>query len=525
MIATRLSGILGVVLAAAVSTPAKADSYTNPVIRGMNPDPSIVRVGSEYFLTTSSFEYFPSCPVYHSFDLVHWKRIGYALERPEQFAALHDDHPSTYACTLRYHNGRFYALTTDVRGGGNFLVSAENAAGPWSLPVKIDQGMFDPSLLFDDDGKVYYTRRGPDEAHRIVQAEIDVDTGKLSSELRTVSRGMVSTDAEGPHLYHFGEWYYLALAEGGSRFLHMETIGRAKSPWGPFEPDPQNPWVSQHKSWDDRLRTLGHCDLVDTPEHTWWTVCLGTRHFNYAHFSLGRETFLFPVEWHDGWPVVSDHDEQNLTVVHALPSAHPFPPDPELGSFTEPLLGIEWNTLGPAGWRLFSLTERPGYLRLHGQPGPMSFSNATAFVGRRQTEWRTVSSAELETHPAVAGDRAGLTVILSPQYHYDIAVAWENGRRVVQLAKQVADIHVIAAQQPVPDGPVQLRVTSEPMQYLFSWSSDGKEWHELGRGDQRLLGSEVANVWSGAYIAMFSEAGSTTGNPADFRWFRYRAQP
>ena len=130
----------------------------------MNPDPSIVRVGSEYFLTTSSFEYFPSCPVYHSYDLVHWERIGYALGRPEQFAALHDEHPSTYACTLRYHNGRFYAITTDVRGGGNFLVSAENPTGPWSLPVKIDQGMFDPSLLFDNDGKVYYTRRGPDES-------------------------------------------------------------------------------------------------------------------------------------------------------------------------------------------------------------------------------------------------------------------------------------------------------------------------------------------------------------------------
>ena len=140
---------------------AAGQEYRNPVIRGMNPDPSMIRVGSECFLTMSSFEYFPSCPVSHSFDLVHWERIGYALSRPEQFAALHSEDPSTYACTLRYHAGRFYALTTEVRGGGNFLVSATDPVGPWSDPVAIDHGMFDPSLFFDDDGKVYYTRRGP----------------------------------------------------------------------------------------------------------------------------------------------------------------------------------------------------------------------------------------------------------------------------------------------------------------------------------------------------------------------------
>src|ERR1035437_8873449 len=314
---------------------ATAQEYQNPVLRGMNPDPSVIRVGNEYFLATSSFEYFPGCPIYHSFDLVHWERVGYALERQEQFAALHSEHPSLYACTLRYHGGLFYAVTTDVRGGGNFFVTATNPAGPWSNPVVVDHGMFDPSLFFDDDGKVYFTRRGPRDGENIVQAEIDTGTGKLLTPLRTISTGMVTNDSEGPHLYKIGGWYYLSQAEGGSRFLHMQVIGRSRSPWGPFESAPNNPWIAQHTDWNFALRTLGHCDIVDTPQGKWWTVCLGTRHQNYAHFSLGRETFLFSFEWNDGWPVVKQADMQWLTVDKPPLPARSWPATPQHEDFRE----------------------------------------------------------------------------------------------------------------------------------------------------------------------------------------------
>ena len=502
---------------------ASAQEYRNPVIRGMNPDPSIVRVGKEYFLATSSFEFFPSCPIYHSFDLVHWQRLGYALERPEQFAALHSEHPSTYACTLRYHAGTFYALTTDVRAGGNFLVTAKNPAGPWSLPHAIDHGLFDPSLFFDDDGKVYYTRRGPSAEQGIVQAEIDPATGKLLTPLRTVSTGMVAHDAEGPHLYKIGGWYYLSLAEGGSRFLHMETIGRGRSPWGPFTSDPANPWVSQHTEWNDPVRTLGHCDLVDTPEGDWWTVCLGTRHFNYAHFSLGRETFLFPVQWREGWPLVASQDMHKLTVHHAPPGDHPFAGEPERDDFSETSLRSDWNTIGPLGMTTFSLRERPGFLRLHGQPAGLSFQQTTAFVGRRQTEWKTVSTTRMEFQPRADGDRAGLTIFMSPRYHYDIVKVWRGGKAYVQLVKQVDDIHVVAAEQPVDDGPLLLRIESDAEQYRFSYAREGGPWVLLGSGEERLIASEIANVWSGAYIGMFSECKDGSHGPAaDFDWFEYK---
>jgi alpha-N-arabinofuranosidase len=510
-----------VLLATIAVASCAAQEYRNPVIPGMNPDPSVMRVGSEYYLVTSSFEYFPSCPVYHSYDLVHWERIGYALQRAEQFEALHDDHPSTYACTLRYHDGTFYALTTDVRGGGNFLVTAKNPAGPWSLPVTIDKGMFDPSLFFDDDGKAYYTRRGPDAKHNIVQAEIDVATGKLKSELRTISNGFVMDGAEGPHLYKMNGWYYLSLAEGGSRFLHMETIGRSRSPWGPFESDPANPWASQHDSWDYPVLSVGHCDLVEAPQQDWWTVCLGTRHFNSRHFSLGRETFLFPVTWKDGWPAVNTKDMRSLQVRHATDD-HPFAALPERDDFSSTSLGGEWNVLGPAGLKVMSLSERPGFLRLHGQPA-LSFAQTTTFVGRRQTEWNTVSTARMEFAPAMNGEAAGLTVFMSPQYHYDICKTRRDGKTYVQLVKQVSDMHEVAAEVPVGDGPLLLRIESTAEAYRFSFAPEGGAWVQLGQGDERQIASEIANVWSGMYFAMFSvsPAGEPAA-PADFDWFEYK---
>ena len=260
---TRLLHAMPVVLL--IASICVRAQYDNPVLTGMNPDPSILRVGHDYYLATSSFEYFPSCPIYHRLDLVHWQRVGYALSTPRQFAQL-SGHPSTYATTLRYRDATFYLITTDVRGGGNFYVTARNPGAPWSDPIKVDQGKFDPSLFFDDNGKVYYTRRGPIDHENIVQATISIRTGKLTSPLRTISRGMATDDAEGPHLYKIDGWYYLIEAEGGARFLHMETVGRSKSPWGPFTPDPANPFVSQHTSWDYPVKSVGHCDWTDTPE-------------------------------------------------------------------------------------------------------------------------------------------------------------------------------------------------------------------------------------------------------------------
>lgn len=519
----RAGVLLLLLLLLPLSHPLRAQ-YDNPVLRGLNPDPSVVRVGRDYYLATSSFEYFPSCPIYHSLDLVHWQRIGYALARPSQFARLGSQHPSTYAATLRYWKGTFYLITTDVRGGDNFYVTAANPAGPWADQVKVDQGMFDPSLFFDADGAVYYTRRGPSNTQNIVQATIDIRTGHLTSPLRTISTGMVTDDAEGPHLYKINGWYYLIEAEGGTRFLHMETVGRSRSPWGPFENDPANPWIAQHTSWDFKVRSVGHCDLTDTPGGNWWVVCLGTRHPEYASFSLGRETFLYPVRWRNGWPTVRPVDINNLHVDEPALPAHPWPAVPPKDDFNAPHLNSQWNTIGPLGVTAYSLTERPDYLRLHGQPANLSFAAPVAFIGRRQTEWTTRSTARMEFTPAEENEEAGLVVFMSPGYHYEIVKTLRSGHLVVILEKQVGDMHEVTATAPVGDGPLLLRIDSDTNRYTFSWAQSDGGWHILGTGLERLISSEVANVWTGAFVGMFSSGnGKPCVHPADFDWFEYDA--
>lgn len=505
----------------------KLTGYQNPVIRGMDPDPSIVRVGTNYYLATSSFQYFPGCPIYHSLDLVHWQLIGYAMSRVSQYPLDKDNaRPSLYAATLRYNKGTFYLITTDVRGGGNFYVTATNPAGPWSDPIFIDKGMFDPSLLFDDDGKVYYTRRGPRYGEDIVQAEIDIHTGHLLTPLRTISTGFLTPGAEGPHLYKINGWYYLTLAEGGSEFLHMETVGRSRSPWGPFKPAPSNPFIAQHTSWDFPERTTGHSDLVQAANGKWWAVYLATRHAKPDYFSLGRETFLAPVEWENGWPHIKPADLQHLTVKADIPEQHPWPTEASRDDFDEPHLGLNWNLLGPPLVQSYSLTERPGFLRLQGQVAHLIPSPATAFVARRQTERSITCEAAMEFTPGSSQEEAGLVVYMAPNYHYEIFKSMRDGHPTVQLRKSVGDIKEETVPIVVGTGTLRFKIESDAEHYHFYYSMKEGNWNLIGSGMERLISTEVANVWTGAYIGMYSDGDGTSNSaPADFDWFDYKATP
>ena len=240
-------------------------SYRNPVLPGFHPDPSVCRVGEDYYLVTSSFEYFPGVPIFHSRDLVHWRQIGHCLTRPSQLPL--ERAPSStgiYAPTIRHHDGTFYMITTNVSDGRHFYVSAQDPAGEWSEPVWVDVreqigGSIDPSLFFDDDGRVYLTCTGP--GWKIFQVEIDLASGKLLSEPRLISRGTGNRCPEGPHLYKIGGFYYLMLAEGGTEYGHLESIARGESPWGPFTPCPHNP-ILTHRNVDSPVQATGHADLI-----------------------------------------------------------------------------------------------------------------------------------------------------------------------------------------------------------------------------------------------------------------------
>lgn len=504
--------------------PVDTDSvtYSNPVISGFNPDPSVCRVGEDYYLVTSSFEYFPGVPVYHSRDLVNWEQIGYCLDRREQLnlegMGLWQ---GIYAPVIRYHDGIFYMITTLVGGSGNFYVTASDPAGPWSDPVWVDDGQFDPSLFFDDDGKVYYTRRGPTG---IVQAEIDLKTGKLTTPLKEITRGLLSRDAEGPHLYKINGWYYIMIAEGGTRFLHMETIARSRDPWGPFEPCPFNPILAQHEGYSNTIRSTGHAELVQAHDGSWWMFFLATRHTWYDGLSnLGRETFLAPVSWKNGWPYVEEKFVLDTDVrVKTLP-LNKTGNLPVRDDFASDKLELKWMHLRNPADHSFTLTEKEGVLRLYGNQFTLSDLNTPAFVGQKQKHISCVATACLTFLPFEPNEEAGLTVYQNNMYHYDLAMTRRDGRVCLVVRKTVGDIVAETARVFLPDDSIFLRIRSDERKYYFEYSPDGiGEYKTVDEGLCQLITTELASTFTGTVIAMYASGnGRMNRFPAEFEWFEY----
>ncbi|HZK62351.1 MAG TPA: glycoside hydrolase family 43 protein, partial [Anaerovoracaceae bacterium] len=217
-------------------------TYRNPVIPGFHPDPSVCRVGNDYYLVTSTFEYFPGVPVFHSKDLVNWEQIGHCLTRESQLP-LNKCRASggIYAPTIRYHDGLFYMVVTNVSGGGNFYVTAKDPAGEWSKPFWVNQGGIDPTIFWDEDGKSYFMSNGHQSTEGIVISEIDLKTGKRTTEPIAVWNGTGGRYPEAPHIYKKDGYYFLLIAEGGTEYGHKVTIARSKNIYGPYESAPGNP--------------------------------------------------------------------------------------------------------------------------------------------------------------------------------------------------------------------------------------------------------------------------------------------
>lgn len=271
------------------------------------------------------------------------------------------------------------------------------------------------------------------------------------------------------------------------------------------------------------MKSIGHADLVDTPDGHWWAVYLGTRHYDYGAFSLGRETFLAPVKWEDGWPTVKPKNMYYLTVHEQTLPLHPWPAQPERDDFNSLRLGLAWNLLSiPMAAKPYSLTARAGYLRLLGNAGTISDSNQVAFVGRRQAEWAGTASTLLEFTPTKDKEEAGITVFMKNNYHYDLYKTRVDGKLIVALRKSVGDIQTVTATAEIGDGPLRLKIDASPATYQFFYADKDGDWKLLGSGLTRLIASEVADVWSGAYIGMYSTSnGQGSASPADFDWFDY----
>jgi xylan 1,4-beta-xylosidase len=501
--------------------------FQNPVIRGFNPDPSICRVGKTYYLVTSSFEYFPGVPVYRSSDLAHWELIGYCLDRDSQLnVAEAISSRGIFAPTIRYHNGTFYMVTTNVDGGGNFYVTAKNPAGPWSEPIWLDRGGTDPSLFFDDDGKVYYTRHEGMGDGYIAQATLNLKTGRLEGCLKEIWRGTGGVWPEGPHLYKVNGRYFLMIAEGGTSYDHMVTIARSNSPWGPFIPDPNNPILTHRDRPESPIQALGHADMVETPGG-WWMVFLGIREvtgrFPRVHI-LGRETFLAPVEWtKDGWPIVNKTGTVDIETDAQLPRWQPIAAQPTRDDFNNDKLALCWNYRRNPNRENFSLTQRPGWLRISCSPVKLSDIKSPAFIGRRQDAFNCTAETLVDFTPQNENEEAGLLVLMNDTHHHEIIITKRAANKVVLLRRQIGTLWKEENPVKITDEQIKLFIFADEQEYKFAYAAKNAEPTIIGNGEVKPLSTEAAGGFTGMFFGIYATAnGKQSTNKAYFDYFDYK---
>ncbi|MEG3146669.1 glycoside hydrolase family 43 protein [Sphingomonas sp. RT2P30] len=540
-------GALGLLLAlapvAAQAAPARFDwfayrgwdgdapgtgSYRNPILAGFYPDPSIVRVGRDYYLVNSTFAWFPGIPVFHSRDLVHWRQIGNAIDRPGllDFKRLGMSR-GVFAPDISHHAGRFFIVNTCVDCGGNFVITARNPAGPWSDPVWLPsvEGI-DPSLFFDRDGRAWLVNnRAPaGEArytgHRALWIEQFDPVGlKMLGNPKMIVDGGVDPVLkpiwiEGPHLYRKDGAYYLIAAEGGTGPDHSEVAFRAETVEGPYLPAPAtvNPILTQRDLPADRrdpVSAAGHASLVELPDGRWWSVFLGTRPYAGDFYNIGRETFLLPVTWRGGWPIILPKGAVIPRIAAAPPLARGRGDGPTTGSFTM-RDGFEGTKLGNAWMAMRGATYRlvQGQLQLDPGDGLGDFGHP-GFVARRQQHAHAMVSTALSFTPG-EGESAGLAAVQNDDFFLTVALTRQGGRSFVRVARRAGASDprngVTVAQLPLaPRGPIRLRIIARGGRYDFAYAT-GARWISVARDvDATNLSTAKAGGFVGTMIGPFAE--------------------
>ena len=487
-------------------------------------------------MVCSSFEYFPGVPVYHSRDLVSWELVGYCLTRPSQLPL--NSCPSSsgiYAPTLRYHDGLFYMIATNYADKGEFYVTAKDPRGPWSEPVWLGSACADPSLFFDDDGRVYVvhpTGYGP-RGGLIHLMELDLKNGKYADGQtlpgRLIWTGTGGQFPEGPHLYKRNGRYYLMIAEGGTGGDHRETVAVSDSPWGPYVPFENNPVLTHRDLPDFPISSAGHADMVQLQDGSWWALSLGVRPQKNRVSPLGRETFLMPVEWtEDGWPILGE----NRRILPqgpgpALPRA-PLAEKPVRDDFSSETPGLEWNFVRDPEPSRYSLSARPGWLRLLGAAATLGTHAPQTLLLRRQRHFDLRAATLMEFAPARNGEEAGLVLRMTDELHADFCVVRENGTARLVLRRTDPKSCREISNVPAPKGAVELCVVADAENYRFLWKgSDGTsgEAGSIPAADITVEASWAKGgvmCFTGMMIGVYATGnGSDSTTPADFDWFDY----
>lgn len=474
---------------------------------------------------TSSLDFFPGLPIYHSKNLANWELIAYALTRESQMS-LTSEQPSQgiYAPTLRYHDGKFYIISTNVTQGGNFLIMSDSITGPWSDPVWIRHAGIDPSLYFDEAGKAYCCATDRSQGRQgIVLFELDVRTGELLSPPAVLTYGAGGKFPEAPHLYKIKGFYYLVLAEGGTEYGHRVTAFRSEHLSGPYDPCPHNPVLSHMDDMYTAIQAIGHADLVEDQHANWWAVCLGIRLLPAPDYvmlhNLGRETFLVPVAWdEDGWPIMGQQGKVSLTMDGPLPA----PANPVKwgfkDEFTSPELKLAWNAVQimvPGHYR-----TGDGFLQLTAGPETLNDPVPT-FLGIRQPDFEVVAETSVLLETRGDPSKAGITAYYNRFYHYELYLICEQDCWYLELAKHVHDLNMIAFRLPLPEqaGPVKLRIITGPVVYTFQYSVHESPWQVAGTARTAGLCTEgtMNMTFTGTYLGLFASSAK-----AEFHGFELR---
>ncbi|AZP04169.1 glycoside hydrolase family 43 protein [Jeotgalibaca ciconiae] len=504
------------------------NKFKNPIIEGFSPDPSVCAVGEDFYLVTSSFGYFPGVPIYHSKDMVNWQQIGNVLDRESQLNL--DDAGSSrgiFAPTIRYHDGIFYMITTNVTYGGNFVVTATDPAGPWSEPYYLEGAIgIDPSLFFDEDGRCYYcgTRPNPTGVTHngdweVWLQELDLNTMQLTGVSTKIWKGAMRNVIwpEAPHIYRKDDYYYVMIAEGGTGPNHSVTIARSEKIDGPYIGFANNPILThRHLGSAFPVQNVGHGDLVETPDGQWFMVLLASRKFEGSS-NLGRETFLAEVIWEDGWPVVNPGigrllEEQEIKL--------PLVPVEEKTDYHLNDIHREFLFIRNPDMSHYDTDAREGWIRMTPTAGRFKDEKGSpTYIGLRQPSLWFEYTAALDIQLTDGGE-AGIAVIQGENHTLKLAVHAKDSEKVVQVITTIDGEEKVHGETTVTASELELKFIGEGQKVKGVVLADGKEVVVAENVATHYLSTELAGGFVGCTVGIYTSSDVEAPGYVDANWIK-----
>jgi xylan 1,4-beta-xylosidase len=512
----------------------------NPILRGFAPDPSIICVGGDYYIATSTFQWWPGVHLFHSTDLKHWEQLPSPLCRQSQLSMLgNPDSGGIWAPCLSWNEGVFYLVYTDVKtkkgryyNNHNYVVTAPDIRGPWSEPVYLNSTGFDPSLFHDGDGRHYLVnmRNG---FRGILLQEYDAEQKKLIGTVHNVFTGSGIGFTEGPHLYRRNGWYYLIVAEGGTGYEHCVTFARSKSIYGPYEVDPGNPMLTSDLSDQSYLKRCGHADIIEGADGQWYMVHLCSRpRAGRFESLLGRETAIQKVTWtEDGWLRLCNGTKQgDRDIPEPQNAVSMTAPAAERDDFDGDTLDVSYSSPRIPLGENASLSEKPGWLRLYGRESLNSW-HQVSLLARRQQEYCAWSETKMAFSPKLPEQLAGLTYYYDSMNYYLWGVSrTDEGALTLNLIQSdtgnvtdvIPPLHITESDEII----LKIETNREGSEAYFSYSYDGTSYIKAETAcPTGILTDEHCRGFTGAHFGMFAFDMTGARHHADFDYFIIHNEP